>query len=944
MSVPLSQLKWETTKTILVGSTYALWKTTDSLALTCRRAAKPEQCLLWCLPLVQNSKSCPKAILLQSRAAKTFSPDDTAALKLLIYGRKSMPGKESFLKNCKSKDALLPQSCGDGQVTGGEACDPPGPGCSDDCMSILDGWLCSGSCKPLCSDGMRVGDEKDDGRCDDQNFESHDGCDTGCKVERGWVCEQGWLGVEGLPCKPICGDGLVVGSETCDDNNTSPNDGCSSVCQNEAKDAWLCPGYTGQANQVAVEGGQCTCKVDQLWRDVGGVPHYKVVAHLKALGSCTGPPALKDQDVTGASECGVLCSKNDRCNFFVYREKSCRLLASCNEYAELNTKPLNAYLLFRRMDEMVNCDGKHVGQSCPIICASGAVQATQMQLTCSKTGQWAKSISKPLTDTCKPEACHLLPVVTGIDVSECKGRKTAESCVARCAPGFSPAQNSPGQVFRVCQASGTFDGENPTCAADACSGLQEMTQCTAFNAECQYNVQQCLGKKTGQSCQILCNQGWTQKKGGSLQCTTQGKFSGSLPTCEANTCRVPAAVEGVDFSKCARIKTLEQCSVECSPGYDTNNDLRDGKGKISHRCEPRNAWSGKVPQCKKMTCTQPSYDSSSQDVSDCFNKKLHMSCTVKCKAGYHSPGKSTAQSTSVRTCSVNTQNGGVKFSGANPRCDQYTCRKNGGSDCKECRQVSARSADNQCISCNPGYYHSGTICVPYPCSTGAGKACAQCKAQASRTSSHQCMSCNKGYKLINQKCHACESGRYQITANYRGNSCQACPANCGNGKYRAGCGGASQGSCQPCTGNPAHSVWTSGGGFANKCSWGCQWSGSNWNDRWIRNGNSCRQACWVTIYEHPSFGGRERNYMETSSGRTGEYNVDSDMNDRMSAFKVHGPSSCRFRWYEHSNFGGFSCGEFVGGHQGDQGCGRRRGSRRRRDRADQLSSLKIWNR
>lgn len=39
-------------------------------------------------------------------------------------------------------------------------------------------------------------------------------------------------------CNPICGDGVIEGSETCDDGNSSNGDGCSATCQVES--GWVC--------------------------------------------------------------------------------------------------------------------------------------------------------------------------------------------------------------------------------------------------------------------------------------------------------------------------------------------------------------------------------------------------------------------------------------------------------------------------------------------------------------------------------------------------------------------------------------------------------------------------------------------------------------------------------------------------------------------------------
>lgn len=44
--------------------------------------------------------------------------------------------------------------------------------------------------------------------CDDRNQDSNDGCSQGCEIEQGWDCKN-----SPSKCEPVCGDGMVVGSE-----------------------------------------------------------------------------------------------------------------------------------------------------------------------------------------------------------------------------------------------------------------------------------------------------------------------------------------------------------------------------------------------------------------------------------------------------------------------------------------------------------------------------------------------------------------------------------------------------------------------------------------------------------------------------------------------------------------------------------------------------------
>jgi len=63
--------------------------------------------------------------------------------------------------------------------------------------------------------------------CDDGNTESGDGCSADCStVEDGFVCP-----VPGEPCiQTVCGDGITDPGEECDDGNNISGDGCSPNC------------------------------------------------------------------------------------------------------------------------------------------------------------------------------------------------------------------------------------------------------------------------------------------------------------------------------------------------------------------------------------------------------------------------------------------------------------------------------------------------------------------------------------------------------------------------------------------------------------------------------------------------------------------------------------------------------------------------------------------
>lgn len=92
--------------------------------------------------------------------------------------------------------------CGDGFVSGTEACDDG---------NTLDGDGCTSQCKiPGCGNGQKEPSEE----CDDENADNTDACTSQCKTA-------------------TCGDGYVqVGVESCDDGNTNETDACTTQCVN----------------------------------------------------------------------------------------------------------------------------------------------------------------------------------------------------------------------------------------------------------------------------------------------------------------------------------------------------------------------------------------------------------------------------------------------------------------------------------------------------------------------------------------------------------------------------------------------------------------------------------------------------------------------------------------------------------------------------------------
>lgn len=212
--------------------------------------------------------------------------------------------------------------CGDGVVSGNEACDDgntdSGDGCDSSCQ-IETGWACPDAgeaCEAAsCGDAIIAGDEQ----CDDGNRRNGDGCDFACQVETGYQCL-----VPGEPCVPAgCGDGIQVRGEECDDGNNISGDGCSATCR--AETGFECPfgggactsnvvcgdGQIGGAelcddgNLIAGDGCDSNCQPEPGWRCQ--IPGQPCEAARCGDGVVAGNEECDDGNNTAGDGCDALC-------------------------------------------------------------------------------------------------------------------------------------------------------------------------------------------------------------------------------------------------------------------------------------------------------------------------------------------------------------------------------------------------------------------------------------------------------------------------------------------------------------------------------------------------------------------------------------------------------------------------------------------------------------
>ncbi len=237
---------------------------------------------------------------------------------------------DAFLE-CGDSDCTgsgsCPPICGDGLKRGAEVCDQGnvvnGDGCSSLC-TLESGWTCTAAspsvCTPICGDGLKRGSEA----CDQGNVVAGDGCSATCTVEANWTCN----GASPTVCTPICGNGVrQTPIESCDDGNVVANDGCSATCSSEA--GWSCNtasptvctsvcqnGYrTGtetcdDANNNNGDGCTKFCVLETGWTCTTAVPNVctPTCGDGSRLGTETAAGKCDDGNTINGDGCSSTCS------------------------------------------------------------------------------------------------------------------------------------------------------------------------------------------------------------------------------------------------------------------------------------------------------------------------------------------------------------------------------------------------------------------------------------------------------------------------------------------------------------------------------------------------------------------------------------------------------------------------------------------------------------
>jgi len=238
------------------------------------------------------------------------------------------------------------------------------------------------------------------------------------------------------------------------------------------------------------------------------------------------------------------------------------------------------------------------------------VRGRVKSLFCQSSGRWNTEVPQCQKKCCPQRELLLHGEVESLDDQQCYGDKVRVSCNTCYQMQTNNGYTRQGSAVHTCRADGTWSEELPSCRLIKCPS-------TPFDngnfSDSSYSGY-CGSERTFQ-----CYSGYTISGTSRLICNEDGRWSGSVPTCEPNPCSaVGLDIENGDYwTRINRIRpedttvlpSMEPIKLTSYPLYtEVVFDCNEGfqlVGVEAIYCQEDGSWSDRPPRCSKMMCDEP---------------------------------------------------------------------------------------------------------------------------------------------------------------------------------------------------------------------------------------------------------------------------------------------------------------------------------------------------
>uniref|UniRef100_T1KJT9 Sushi domain-containing protein n=2 Tax=Tetranychus urticae TaxID=32264 RepID=T1KJT9_TETUR len=350
--------------------------------------------------------------------------------------------------------------------------------------------------------------------------------------------------------------------------------------------------------------------------------------------------------------------------------------------------------------------GNSLGDNCNIDCEIGFDIVGPSYRVCRPNGTWSG------TDTIcvRPSIeCPMLRITSsGLTVQGCQNF-AGGICSFQCSSGLILQ----GESKIYCRTDGTWSGGIPMCQRSSCPPPPPAPMYGSY----ANGINSCP-QVIGSLCTYQCNPGYALTGSSQIQCTPDGQWSGSAPTC---TPSVPSA----RLASCPPLYPPANGSISgsCGPSVSVDDTCRFAcqssfllSGSSLLTCQSNGQWSSPPPRCIDSFCppVNPSLSTSNIYATGQCNPGLpgHM-CNFACPRGSQLLG-----SPQLLCQSDGTWNTAVP-----------SCRK------PNCFNLSAPLNGQLAGSCSPGVFGQSCdfFCNPGYSLVGSGKLTCEANGQWSST-------------------------------------------------------------------------------------------------------------------------------------------------------------------------------------------------------------------
>jgi len=416
----------------------------------------------------------------------------------------------------------------------------------------------------------------------------------------------------------------------------------------------------------------------------------------------------------------------------------------------------------------VNCRGTTFGKKCEFSCAGNAKRLTPFVHLCGANGRWQGEQVQ-----CQKLKCEKLGEIGG-GRAMCSGNSVGDHCRGICDEGMQLI----GPKKRLCKvqkmgnsAVAQWNGSPNRCEQIKCGEHKSVINGEAKCGETQ---------KYGESCDIVCDQGYTRDGPARRTCGSDGKWSGNEPKCKVLDCGPLAKPTGGAMS-CDGTIFEKICDFSCKRGLEL-------RGSQKRQCGKDGFWKGKPTYCGTKSCKRLTDPLNGRLM--CDGVSFSSSCTFRCNKGY------TLKGSVKRYCGEDSKWNGKDVACVPTKCgspadpSHGTVKCNGdayGNVCNfKCNTGYELSGPTSVRRCKSNGYWSGVAvqCKPRDCGKLSAPPDGMVNCPRGTTKGNSCLfKCNPGSKLTDKD----SANRVcQPTGEWTGTLAECTPVDCGQPKVPKG--------------------------------------------------------------------------------------------------------------------------------------------------------------